>query len=63
MTLQWTPLAVTENVWHILEVADASPAEEAGLLAYDDWIVGTPEGWVRGEAGMGELVEDVCIST
>lgn len=30
----------------------------AGLLPYGDYIVGTPEGAVHGEAGLGELVED-----
>ena len=35
-----------------------SPADAAGLLPYSDYIVGTPEGHVHGEAGLGELVED-----
>ena len=35
-----------------------SPADTAGLLPYGDYIVGTPEGHVHGEAGLGELVED-----
>lgn len=35
-----------------------SPADQAGLLPYGDYIVGTPEGIVHGEAGLGELVED-----
>ena len=62
LTLQWTPLSTTEDVWHILEVAPNSPADAAGLLPYGDYIVGTPSGLVRGEAGLGELVEDVsCL--
>ena len=36
----------------------SSPASAAGLLPYSDYIVGTPEGAVHGEAGLGELVED-----
>ena len=56
--MQWTPLALTENVWHILDVSPNSPADLAGLLPYGDYIVGTPEGAVHGEAGLGELVED-----
>lgn len=60
LTLQWCPLAVTEDVWHILDVAPSSPADHAGLLPYGDYIIGTPEGIVRGESGLGELVEDVC---
>lgn len=58
LTLQWTPLSVTEDVWHILDVIPESPADIAGLLPYGDYIVGTPEGIVHGEAGLGELVED-----
>ncbi|KAI9803834.1 MAG: hypothetical protein M1825_001714 [Sarcosagium campestre] len=58
LTLQWTPLSTTEDVWHILDVAANSPADTAGLLPYGDYIIGTPEGLVRGEAGLGELVED-----
>jgi GRASP55/65 PDZ-like domain len=58
LTLQWTPLAATENVWHILEVIPDSPADQAGLLPYGDYIIGTPEGIVHGESGLGELVED-----
>ena len=58
VTLQWTPLSSTEDVWHILEVIPNSPADVAGLLPYGDYIVGTPEGIVHGESGLGELVED-----
>ena len=56
--MQWAPVALTENIWHILDVSPNSPAELAGLLPYGDYIVGTPEGAVHGEAGLGELVED-----
>lgn len=35
-----------------------SPADLAGLLPYGDYIVGTPEGILRGESGLPELVED-----
>lgn len=58
LTVQWSPLNVTEDVWHILEVTPHSPADNAGLLPYGDYIVGTPEGNMHGEAGLGELVED-----
>ena len=58
VTLQWTPLSSTEDVWHILDVIPDSPADNAGLLPYGDYIVGTPEGILHGEAGLGELVED-----
>lgn len=62
LTLQWCPLAVAEDIWHILDVAPNSPADYAGLLPYGDYIIGTPEGIVRGESGLGELVEDVSHS-
>ncbi|KAI4224297.1 MAG: hypothetical protein L6R36_004766 [Xanthoria steineri] len=58
ITLQWSPLSVTEDVWHVLDVIPNSPADQAGLLPYGDYIVGTPEGNVHGESGLGELVED-----
>ncbi|KAL8930471.1 MAG: hypothetical protein Q9208_000655 [Pyrenodesmia sp. 3 TL-2023] len=58
LTLQWTPLSVTEDVWHVLDVIANSPADNAGLLPYGDYIVGTPEGNVHGESGLGELIED-----
>lgn len=63
LTLQWTPLSSTEDVWHILDVIPDSPADVAGLLPYGDYIVGTPEGNVHGEAGLGELVEDYLSRT
>ncbi|KAL6714747.1 hypothetical protein ACLMJK_008172 [Lecanora helva] len=63
LTLQWTPLSSTEDVWHILDVIPDSPADVAGLLPYGDYIVGTPEGSVHGEAGLGELVEDYLSRT
>ncbi|KAL8998063.1 MAG: hypothetical protein Q9169_002831 [Polycauliona sp. 2 TL-2023] len=58
ITLQWSPLSVTEDIWHVLDVIPNSPADLAGLLPYGDYIVGTPEGSVHGESGLGELVED-----
>ncbi|RPB00619.1 hypothetical protein L873DRAFT_1679391 [Choiromyces venosus 120613-1] len=58
LSLQWISLATSEDVWHILDVAPNSPADHAGLLPYGDYIIGTPEGAVRGESALGELVED-----
>ncbi|MCJ1445597.1 MAG: hypothetical protein MMC23_006102 [Stictis urceolatum] len=58
LTLQWTPLSSTSSTWHILDIAPNSPADKAGLLPYGDYIIGSPEGLVRGEPGLGELVED-----
>ncbi|CAK7216405.1 hypothetical protein SCUCBS95973_002801 [Sporothrix curviconia] len=58
LSLQWTPLAVVSNIWHVLDVPARSPAEAGGLLPYSDYILGTPEGVLHGESGLGELVED-----
>lgn len=46
------------HIWHILDVPASSPADVAGLLPYSDYILGTPEGVLHGESGLGELVED-----
>jgi len=58
LTLQYTPLSTVSTIWHILDVPASSPADIAGLLPYSDYILGTPEGILHGESGLGELVED-----
>ncbi|KAL3418995.1 GRASP55/65 family protein [Phlyctema vagabunda] len=58
ISLQWTGLSSVANIWHILDVPANSPADLAGLLPYSDYILGTPEGVLHGESGLGELVED-----
>ncbi|KAL6703455.1 hypothetical protein ACN47E_009629 [Coniothyrium glycines] len=58
VSLQWSPLSLVEDVWHILDVIPNSPADVAGLLPYGDYVIGSPEGLVRGESGLSELVED-----
>ncbi|KAG8629701.1 hypothetical protein KVT40_001320 [Elsinoe batatas] len=57
LSLQWTPLSNTDDVWHILDVTPNSPADIAGLLPYSDYVIGSPEGPLRGENGMPEIVE------
>jgi hypothetical protein len=42
----------------VLDVPANSPADTAGLLPHSDYILGTPEGVLHGESGLGELVED-----
>lgn len=59
ISLQWQPLSSTEDVWHILEVNANSPADEAGLLPYGDYIIGSPEALMKGNSGLAELVEEV----
>lgn len=58
LSLQFSPLALAANVWHVLDVAANSPADQAPLLPYSDYILGTPEGALHGESALGELVED-----
>jgi hypothetical protein len=42
----------------VLDVPSNSPADNAGLLPYSDYILGTPDSLLHGESGLGELVED-----
>ncbi|KAK6843593.1 hypothetical protein PG987_004453 [Apiospora arundinis] len=58
IALQYPPLATASNIWHVLDVPANSPADVAGLLPYSDYILGTPDGVLHGESGLGELVED-----
>ena len=59
LNLQLAPLASTQNIWHILSIpSPLSPAHLAGLLPHSDYILGSPSGNLRGEAALGELVED-----
>ncbi|KAF4960720.1 hypothetical protein FSARC_10399 [Fusarium sarcochroum] len=58
LSLQYAPLALAANIWHVLDVPSNSPADVAGLLPYSDYILGSPEGALYGEGGLGELVED-----
>lgn len=36
------PDTATDNVWHVLDVLEGSPAESAGLVPMGDWILGPP---------------------
>jgi hypothetical protein len=58
LSLQYSPLALATNIWHVLDVSPNSPADVAGLLPYSDYILGSPEGALHGESALGELVED-----
>ena len=62
VSLQWAPLGVAEDVWHILDVMPNSPADVAGLLPYGDYVIGSPEVPLHGEAALGELVEEFTNS-
>ncbi|KAG6025981.1 hypothetical protein E4U19_002842 [Claviceps sp. Clav32 group G5] len=58
LTLQYSAIALAANIWHVLDVAAKSPADQGGLLPYSDYILGSPEGSLQGESALGELVED-----
>ncbi|KAK3057156.1 hypothetical protein LTR09_002195 [Extremus antarcticus] len=57
LSLQWAPLNTADDVWHILDVMPNSPADVAGLLPYGDYVIGSPDGLLRGEGALGDLVE------
>ncbi|KAG0004287.1 Golgi reassembly-stacking protein 2 [Entomortierella chlamydospora] len=49
---------INDIVWHVLDITPESPAEEAGLRAHSDYIIGTPLGVTRGEGDLYELIEE-----
>lgn len=51
--------SATDNVWHVLEVMEGSPAESAGLVPYGDWIIGWSGGILSAENDFYDLVEAV----
>ena len=53
------PESSLENVWHVLDVLEGSPAESAGLVPYGDWIVGWSGGVLSAESDFYDLVEAV----
>ncbi|KAG5436941.1 hypothetical protein PCANB_001351 [Pneumocystis canis] len=56
--LRWCSINVVQKaVWHVLNIVSGSPAEIAGLLAYDDYIIGTPKGHLHDENELQVLVE------
>jgi hypothetical protein len=57
LTLQYCPFSLTQETYHVLSISPSSPADEAGLLPYSDYIIGSPDGRLRGESGLAELVE------
>lgn len=51
-----------ENVWHVMDVLEGSPAESAGLVPYGDWIIGWSEGVLSAEGDFYDVVESVRCS-
>jgi hypothetical protein len=62
VSVRWCPLSSSSNVWHVLEVYPSSPAEIAGFIHFNDYIIGSPERPLLGESALGELVEEVDAS-
>lgn len=56
------PETSLDNVWHVLDVLEGSPAESAGLVPYGDWIIGWSGGILRAEGDFYDVVESVCTS-
>ncbi|KAK4051571.1 hypothetical protein OIV83_002711 [Microbotryomycetes sp. JL201] len=51
------PQHALEQVWHVLEILEGSPAQDAGLVPFGDWIVGYAGGVLRGEGDFYDVVE------
>ncbi|KAG6897551.1 hypothetical protein C0992_000334 [Termitomyces sp. T32_za158] len=51
------PDIASENVWHVLDVIEGSPAESAGLVPMGDWILGWSGGVLGAENDFYDLVE------
>ena len=53
------PEFAVDNVWHVLDVLEGSPAESAGLVPYGDWIIGWSGGVLSAEGDFYDVVEAV----
>ncbi|KAJ7784716.1 GRASP55/65 PDZ-like domain-containing protein [Mycena metata] len=51
------PVFAMDNVWHVLDVLEGSPAESAGLVPYGDYITGWSGGVLSAENDFYELIE------
>ncbi|EJF57129.1 GRASP55/65 PDZ-like domain-containing protein [Dichomitus squalens] len=51
------PEFALDNVWHVLDVLEGSPAESAGLVPYGDWIIGWSGGVLSAEGDFYDVVE------
>ncbi|KAH9457012.1 hypothetical protein MJO29_010993 [Puccinia striiformis f. sp. tritici] len=52
-----SPQNALANVWHVLDIIEGSPAQDAGLVPFGDWIIGYAGGILRGENELYEVVE------
>ncbi|GAA5982783.1 hypothetical protein JCM10908_006786 [Rhodotorula pacifica] len=51
------PQYALDQVWHVLEILEGSPAQSAGLVPFGDWIIGYAGGVLRGEGDFYDVVE------
>ncbi|KAK7056981.1 hypothetical protein VNI00_002699 [Paramarasmius palmivorus] len=57
------PEFALDNVWHVLDVMEGSPAESAGLVPYGDYITGWSGGVLSAENDFYDLVEAVSTKS
>ncbi|BGP58483.1 hypothetical protein JCM8202v2_006152 [Rhodotorula sphaerocarpa] len=50
-------LGLSLRVWHVLDILEGSPAQNAGLVPHGDWIIGYAGGVLRGEGDFYDVVE------
>lgn len=55
------PEFAIDNVWHVLDVLEGSPAESAGLVPYGDWVLGWSGGVLSAEGDFYDVVEAVSM--
>ncbi|KAG0142205.1 hypothetical protein CROQUDRAFT_50611 [Cronartium quercuum f. sp. fusiforme G11] len=53
-----SPENALDNVWHILDIIEGSPAQDAGLVPFGDWVIGYAGGILRGENDFYRIVEE-----
>ncbi|EIN12543.1 hypothetical protein PUNSTDRAFT_110993 [Punctularia strigosozonata HHB-11173 SS5] len=51
------PSTALDNVWHVMDVLEGSPAEMAGLVPYGDWVIGWSGGALSAEGDFYDVVE------
>ncbi|KAM0789771.1 hypothetical protein ACM66B_006624 [Microbotryomycetes sp. NB124-2] len=51
------PQHALDQVWHVLEVLEGSPAQDAGLVPFTDYVIGAQKMVLRGEGDFYDVVE------
>ncbi|KAK9237586.1 GRASP55/65 PDZ-like domain-containing protein [Lipomyces kononenkoae] len=58
LSLQWAPLALSDIIFHVLDVQEGSPAYTAGLQPDSDYIIGIEGHQLLREHALGEILDD-----